>query len=236
MVIEEDRPLLDARLRFWPGPLHFDPLTKPEELLALCYAVGATHLVVDSLKDLAIGLNKDDVAGQVNRLFQFLTAGGIQLVVIHHQRKEQADNKKPTKLADVYGNQQIVNGAGSVIILWGEAGDGTIELDHLKQPASPVGPFNIVHNHAIGFTEVESSPGDALTILRGATNGLVADGIARYMFGTEKPSRAQVERARRRAENLVMKQLAHTTQEESSIRGGRPIVRYFATDTRHGEG
>lgn len=235
MVIEEDRAVLDAKLRFWPGPLHFNALEKPEDLLELCRGIGATHLFVDSLKDLAISLAKDEVAAQLNRLFQFLSAAGIELVVLHHQRKAQGDNKKPTTLADVYGNFQITAGAGSVILLWGEPGDAVITLDHLKQPRSPIGPLNLVHNHSIGFTEVEDAPADALEILRSQRLGLVAEGIAREMFGAENPSKAQVERARRRAEDLAQRGLVYSVNEPSAINKRRPIVRYFAVDTRHEE-
>ncbi|MDP3909707.1 MAG: AAA family ATPase [Gemmatimonadales bacterium] len=233
MVIEEDRGTLNAKLRFWPGPLHFNALDKPEELLDLCRAVGATHLFVDSLKDLAIAVAKDEVAAQVNRLFQYLSVADIQLVVVHHQRKAQGDNKKPTSLADVYGNFQLTAGAGSVILLWGEPGDTVIDLDHLKQPRSPVGPFQLTHSHDLGFSEVENAPGDALEILRSAAHGLVAEGIARYMFGTEKPTRAQVERARRRADNLAAKSLVYSANEPSSINTKRPIVRYYAAENRY---
>lgn len=236
MVIEEDREILDDKLRFWPGPLHFNALEKPEELLDLCRSVGATHLFIDSLKDLAIAVAKDEIAAQVNRLFQYLSAAGIQLVVIHHQRKAQGDNKKPTSLADVYGNFQLTAGAGSVVLLWGEPGDTVIDFDHLKQPRSPVGPFQITHTQAIGFSEVENAPGDALDIIRSAAQGLVAEGIARYMFGTEKPTRAQVERARRRADNLVAKGLVYSANEPSGINTSRPIVRFHAVETRYGEG
>ena len=37
---------------------------------------------------------------------------------IHHMRKAQGDNKKPNKMADVYGNQYLVNRATDVICLW----------------------------------------------------------------------------------------------------------------------
>lgn len=236
MVIEEDREVLDEKLRFWPGPLHFNALDKPEELLELCRNIGATHLFVDSLKDLAISLAKDEVAAQLNRLFQFLSAAGIELVVLHHQRKAQGDNKKPTTLADVYGNFQITAGAGSVILLWGEPGDAVVTLDHLKQPRSPIGPLDLEHNHTIGFTEVMDKPGDALNILRSQPQGLVAEGIAREMFGSDNPTRAQVERARRRAEDLAQKGLVYSSTEPSPSGRGKPFTRYFATETRYGDG
>lgn len=50
---------------------------------------------------------------------------------IHHNRKAQGDNKKPNKLADVYGNQYLVNRATSVYCLWPDG--NSIEVYPLKK-------------------------------------------------------------------------------------------------------
>jgi replicative DNA helicase len=228
MVEDHERDILESKLRFWPGPLHFNPLTEPEKLLSLLLELGCSHIFFDSLKDLAIGLNKDETAGEVNRLFQFLSAAGIQIVVIHHQRKAQGDNKKPNSISDVYGNQQLTAGSGSVILLWGEPGDSIIEFDHLKQPRIPVGPFRIVHHHEIGHSEIENKPADPLDILRAAHNDLTAEGVARSMFGTEKASKSQTERARRRLNILETKNLITSYTEPSGLPNGLKITRYKA--------
>ena len=63
-----------------------------------------------------------------------LVASEIEVVVSHHQRKATGYNKKPTTLADVYGSTWLTAGAGSVVLLWGEAGDPIVELTHLGSP------------------------------------------------------------------------------------------------------
>ena len=55
---------------------------------------------------------------------------------IHHNRKAQGDNKKPNKLADVYGNQYLVNRATSVYCLWPQ--NKTIEVIPLKKRLAPM--------------------------------------------------------------------------------------------------
>lgn len=61
---------------------------------------------------------------------------------IHHQRKGQAENKKPTKLEDVYGNQYIYNRATSVVVLW--PGKDLIEVTELKKRLAALAPtYNI---------------------------------------------------------------------------------------------
>src|SRR5206468_7156018 len=69
---------------------------------------------IDSLKDVALDLVKDETGSRVNAAFQDLIAEGIELVVLHHQRKQQAGGvSKPKSLADVYGSTWLTAGAGS---------------------------------------------------------------------------------------------------------------------------
>lgn len=57
---------------------------------------------------------------------------GVFTWFIHHNRKAQGDNKKPNKMADVYGNQYLVNRATSVYCLW-PGGGNNIEVIPLKK-------------------------------------------------------------------------------------------------------
>src|SRR6185436_7011481 len=75
----------------------------------------------------------------------------------HHLVKRGPNGSKPTALADVYGSVWITAGAGSVVLLWGEAGDPIVDLIHLKQPAEPVGPMRIVHDHDAGTSAVSDA-------------------------------------------------------------------------------
>jgi AAA domain-containing protein len=149
MVDEQHRAQLDARLKVWRGPLPFNVVDDPARLAEWLAILGVGTVVVDSLKDIAVGLSEDAIGAAVNQSLQHVVACEIEVVALHHQRKGQ-DGRKPRRLEDVYGSTWLTAGAGSVVLLWGEAGDPYVELVHLKQPASEVGPLTIHHDHDRG--------------------------------------------------------------------------------------
>jgi hypothetical protein len=98
---------------------------------------------------------------------------------IHHNRKAQALNKKPSKLSDLYGSQYIAANASTVLGLWPDG--ATIEVNALKVRLGPeFSTFHIVREAAtLNFEiatgmaglvestseEVTSEPGDGVTEL-----------------------------------------------------------------------
>jgi hypothetical protein len=79
---------------------------------------------------------------------------GIFTWFIHHNRKAQGDNKKPNKLADVYGNQYLVNRATSVYCLWPAA--NAIEVIPLKKRLSAMEePWLITRFNNLDFAKKE---------------------------------------------------------------------------------
>jgi replicative DNA helicase len=196
----EHREVLAQRLVVWRGPPPYDLATRPETLLKLCEMADADTVVVDSLKDAAVGLTKDEVGAGYNRARQRALAAGVEVLELHHQRKANSDNKRPEKLDDVYGSVWLPAGAGSVIVLWGEAGDPVVELSHLKQPAEQLGPWRVVHDHLAGRTEVYHQT-DLLRLVKiQGQVGMTARVLAQTLFDTTKPSDAQVMKARRQLE------------------------------------
>lgn len=106
-----------------------------KRLLAFAQEHGAGTVMIDSLKDMAPSLS-DEATGQgINPAMQMCVAAGVEVLALHHQRKAQGVNTKPRKLADVYGSRWLIAGCGSVLMLWGEAGDSIVELTHPKQPS-----------------------------------------------------------------------------------------------------
>lgn len=81
--------------------------------------------------------------------------------IIHHQRKASGDNKKPNKLADVYGSQYIVNRATSVYCLWIDTpGNPVIEVIPLKKRLAVVEPsWHIKRGENLSFTKKIFVPG-----------------------------------------------------------------------------
>jgi replicative DNA helicase len=132
MVDESDREALEHKLVVWSGELPFDLVSDPTRLLAFAQKHDASMVVIDSLKDLSQSLSEEATGQSINQAMQLCVAADVEVVALHHQRKAQGDNKKPRKLADVYGSRWLIAGCGSVVMLWGEAGDPIVELSHLK--------------------------------------------------------------------------------------------------------
>jgi replicative DNA helicase len=213
MVDEKHRELLRERLIIWKGPLPFNVVESPSALAGFARQHGASCLFIDSLKDLAMGLSKDEAGSPVNSALQAVVADGIELCVLHHQRKEKQDGSKPKKLADVYGSRWLTAGMGSVVLLWGEPGDLVVEFSHLKQPAEEIGPMRLLHDHERGRTIILDGV-DLLEIARRSSEeGLTAERAAGLMFETEAPSPNQVEKARRRLQRLVAEGLVQREGE-----------------------
>ena len=197
-----NRVVLDERLIVWQGPPLKDIAAHPELLSEMARAAGADTVIVDSLKDAAVGLSDDTVGAGYNRARQLCLAAGIEVAELHHMVKRGANGGKPTSLADVYGSVWITAGAGSVLLLWGEPGDPIVEAVHLKQPAEPFGPLMVIHDHDTGTSKVwQETDLTEITKARGEM-GITAKGAAMILFSTDNPSPAQVEKARRKLNQL----------------------------------
>ena len=151
---QKDRVVQQERMRVRTGPPAVDLVKRPDMLLALAREHDCDVIIIDSLKDLALNLSADETGSAVNRAIQMCNADGVDVCVLHHQRKSGAEGSKPKTLADVYGSAWLTAGTGSVLLLWGESGSEQVELIHLKQPADTVGPLKLEHDHIAGTTSV----------------------------------------------------------------------------------
>lgn len=227
MFSEDERSYISEMLRFWAGPLPADAAVDPAVFVRTAHQLDAEVLVVDSMKDAAVGLSKDEIGAGYNRARQFALAEGVQLLELHHVVKNGADGRTPRNLVGVYGSTWLTTGAGSVIMLWGEAGDPIVDLTHLKQPINEVGPFKVRHNRETGISEVfHDEDTDVIALARRCvTTGLSAVEAAGCMFSVEKPSPAQVEKARRKLARFVTDGLL---VERSGLGGRGAQSRWFA--------
>jgi replicative DNA helicase len=199
---EDGREALKDRLVVHKGPLAFDPVTDQGAFLRFLVEARCEVLLIDSLGALVSKLASDEVGSVVAQLMSRVVAEGIELVAAFHPRKATENNKKPVTLADIYGSRWITAAAGSVISLWGSPGDPVLELRHLKQPADEVGPFRVMVDGTTGYMSVLDEV-DALSLLRTASRGLTAKTVAARLYETAEPSRAEIEKARRKLEGLV---------------------------------
>jgi replicative DNA helicase len=213
-----DRGMLDDALRIWQGPPPADLARYPKMLADLAVLADADTVVIDSLKDAALKLSDDETGSGWNRARQHVIQGGAELIELHHPRKAQADNRKPSKLEDLYGSRWITAGAGSVISLWGEAGDLIVEFTHLKAPASQAGPWMVRLDPGDGTVHLDRPAVDLVEQIRYRPDGLTAEGAARLLSGSESPTRSEIEKARYR---LNQKVAAGVLYRRDGTRGGR---------------
>lgn len=218
-----DRDLLDERLVVWKGPPPADLAREPERLLELAERAGADTVVVDSLKDAAVKLSDEEVGQGINRAFQLCVSHHVEVAVLHHQRKSGAGGQgKPTTIADVYGSAWITAGCGSILLLWGAAGDLVVELSHLKQPATVVGPLSLTHDHDSGVTAV-SDEFDILAMLKFSPRTIADLATMRYGNGADRSQQARI---RRQVTSLVQAGVVELLDEagrggSGSFQGGR---------------
>jgi hypothetical protein len=212
------------RLTLGWGPPPHDVARRPELLAELASAAQADTLVVDSLKDAALKLTDDEVGATYNRARQLALAAGVEVLELHHLVKRNADGKAPSGLADVYGSQHLTAGAGSVLVLVGESGDPIVRALHLKPVREPWGPVWLTHDHEHGRTAVHNRLDlhEQLAIVQVMT----AASAATMLFETEKPTRAQTEKARRHLERLVRAGMAWSEPGRPGGEGGASATRY----------
>ncbi len=234
-VRAEHRTILAEHLVVWKGPPPVDLAKHPGALLALAEQAGADVVVVDSLKDAAIGLSEDEVGAGYNRARQLLLARGVEVVELHHTRKPAAGATSTPSLSDVYGSTWITSGAGSVLLLAGEPGDPIVDMRHLKQPAGEVGPYRLLHDQDTGAMTVEHSTNLFAIAAASGHDGLTAKRAAVAVFEKDAPSRAQIEKVRRKLDRLVKAGLLVREDGQEGPEGGTPAAVWYPVKSSHGQ-
>ena len=202
MVGEAWREDLDEKMRIWQGPPPYDLAKHPSTLARLAHEAGADTVVLDSLKDAAIGLNDDEVGAGYNRARQQALTEGIELIELHHNRKAVNGQARTTPtIDDIYGSTWITSGAGSVLLLAGSPGDALIKAHHVKQPMADVGPLSILHDHVAGQSTLHDQV-DLVAVAR-SDGSITALDAARALYDTESPNPNEKERARRTLDRLT---------------------------------
>jgi hypothetical protein len=226
------RQILDERLIIWPGPPIADVAAHPETLVGLVKLAGADTVIVDSIKDAAVGLSSDEVGAGYNRARQMCIAEGIEVLEQHHMVKKGDNGSRPTSLADLYGSVWIGAGAGSVLLMHGAAGDPIVEMTHLKTPAEEVGPSKLIHDHQAGRTEIWHQT-DLLAMARACGHrGITAKAAASTIAEKENPTKAEIEKARRRLDRLVTTGQLHRVEgNKGGSDGGQAASWVFVAES-----
>jgi len=204
---------LDEKLAVWQGPPPGDIAKYPHLLLELCKRAEADTVIVDSLKDAAVGLSDDDIGAGYNRARQIAIADGVEVIELHHLRKlPSTKNNRSPAIDDLYGSTWLTSGAGSVILLTGEPGDSVVGFHHVKQPVAEVGPLRVSHDHLNGRSTIWHQV-DLVPLARTRLSGISALEAAQAMFETDKPTTNEKEKARRKLDHLVKIGLLEVVKE-----------------------
>lgn len=220
MIRAEQRDLLNQQVAVWKGPLPVDPTSSSNAVADWVQNLDPSIdlVIVDSLKDYAAGdLSSGELGSQINSSFQELIARGIQIIVLHHNRKAGAGASAGTSLDDIYGSTFLTGGLGSVLLLRGTQGDPEVTMHHVKQPAEEVGPLQLLHHHSRGFTQLRAVE-TVESVLRASSVPLSAAEIAGLVGCSHKT-------ALRHVQALVRQGMARqVTEAEPSGRGRRPAT------------
>lgn len=199
LIGEDERTILADRLIVRPGTLPFDPLRDPGALARFATdELGCSDLLLDSLGALVPGLEKPEVGQGIRLAFDRVIEAGVDLIFTHHPRKMTSEGREPRTHDDVFGSRWITAGCGSVISLWGQPGAPIVSFRHLKQPAGEVGPFRVEVGRDGWMEILRGTNLDGLLLRPG---GVSARDVAAALYESTRPSRADVERARRALES-----------------------------------
>lgn len=201
---EADRPVLTESLHVWRGPPTRDLAANPDTLARMADYYEAGVVVVDSLKDAAVRLSEDAVGSQWNRARQNVLAQGCQILELHHTKKRNlAQPHAGPSVDDVYGSTWLTSGCGSIVLLGGEPGDPIVSFRHVKQPAEEVGPYRLLHDQTAGVMTVDHAVDLVAMVRASGVDGLTAQGAAAAITEKRTPSRGDVEKARRKLDQLA---------------------------------
>ncbi len=227
LVTEEHENTLRDRLVWWGGPLPAVLEKEPWVLAELAEHHGADTIIVDSIKDTIKKVSEDESGNAFNRARQNALAEGFQLLELHHNRKGQAGAIREEGIDAIYGSAWLVNGAGSVFGLFGDPGDPVVRMRHLKQSSGDLGSFEVRHDFDRGVSAIDAAA-DPLVLMRQNADGLSPQEFAWALNGNaDKPSRNDIEKARRKLDALVTKGLATKVDGMRGGADGGQSTRYF---------
>ena len=194
--------IIEERLVVWQGPPPEDVGDDPLLLLDMARHAGATLVVPDSLKDMALRLEDGVIGAAVNQAFQHLVADGRDVLAPTMLRKGgRQDKSSEITLDDIYGSAHIKYGAGSILVVQRHPTDYEI-----RQMKSPNGEYPILR-YQLGKDGSATLGGDdpfVFVVRQAGDIGISTGDVACTIFhpdGSACPD-ADVEKARRRLHKL----------------------------------
>lgn len=181
-------------------------------------------MIADSVKDMVSSCTEDSAGMGFNDTVQHITTRGVEFGCCHHNRKPNATNTKPRKLADVYGSRWITAGLGSVLNIW-KLDDQRRELTQLKTPyGNPIQPVEYTDDYARGLSTIADRWEDVLVdaLASSGSRGLTdAEAVAAvFKAGPKDPSyHAYRKKIARKLERLSEESTAY--ERVDTVRDGK---------------
>jgi hypothetical protein len=133
---EEEQRWMEETLQFFPlgEPLYINREAEKKMIEEIVGDLKLDGVVIDSLGSTTEGelTNESDVKNVMDWNDRFRQRFGAFTWYIHHHRKAQSENKKPNKLADVFGSQYLTARATTVAALWETQIENQLEFIPLK--------------------------------------------------------------------------------------------------------
>jgi hypothetical protein len=178
------RDRLKRKLVVWRGALPFHCDMDPKAFADWLMQIGGDDLgllIADSVKDMVSSCTEDAAGMGFNDTVQHITSRGVEFGCCHHNRKPNAANTRPRKLADVYGSRWLTAGLGSVLNIW-KLDDHRRELTQLKTPyGNPIQPVEYTDDYTHGVSSTAEKWTDVLVdaLAAAGSNGLTdAEAVA----------------------------------------------------------
>ena len=183
---------------------------------------GADTVVLDSVKDGAVGLKEDEVGAGYNRARQKLIAAGVEVLQLHHTTKRNAQGGAPDSVADIFGSAWITAGTGSIILLSGDPGDPVVGFQHIRQPAEEVGPWQLLHDQTSGKITIHHETDPVAMALASGEKGVTADDLVDSWDPDKKLSGRSRLAAREKARRVLNKLVDQKklTRVDGTVGGG----------------
>lgn len=226
-IMSEDLAIM---LGFPKDGLKFD--VDPDLLVQLAEQWGPVDtIVLDSAKDFSMSLTSEEGGAAFNEACQRATREGINVIVLHHERKSGSDesaSSAPT-LDKIYGSHNLTSGAGSVIALKKvpdtDKQPGDIMMYQVKSAAGEMPPARLKHNDSRRTERVMPDMEAAALELIRESGFVTVTGLADiYVVGSRSPTRAERTRAQRklekmRSQGLLSKRLSSKGENEYIPKG-----------------
>ena len=193
------RPLDDLHMCTDPG---CSILAEPERVAELALRLGCTSVIVDSLYSTGANLRSDDDVARLNTAWGLCEAQGITVALVHHTRKPSRESDSTeTRLAAIYGSVFLTAAVGSVLLMDPDAkGDrDRARLHHVKSPAEPVGPLDLVFDHSNGEVSSTEPMSISVFLTQNYPTAVSTSEVALAVYGNTNPATKNKTRAKLKA-------------------------------------